>query len=227
MAMGCWRGRGVNGVSFQRRGILATVKSVVTAHRVPTTVYPVTRKGGAQWVFAVVAVMAAGCYAGVFKRLCARVCMPRFGVLLMHGRQRHSGFYVYTHTYTYNMYKTEFARIARESIVFSWLPPARLPPTSPHYLVSRISPSPGWWWANGCDGGGGGVLPFSIHTRVHIHMHTDKTDTIRQRSPMTSPRPPRHPYAQTLFWFGVLTPRPRSSPSRVNSKYSPARASNT
>jgi len=66
------------------------------------------------------AVRAGSGSAGVFKRLCARS-----GVLLMHGRPTTTQWLLRVHTHTharaymYNMYKTEFARIARESIVFS------------------------------------------------------------------------------------------------------------
>lgn len=170
--------------------------------------------------------------AGVFKRLCARS-----GVLLMHGRPTTTQWLLRVHTHTharaymYNMYKTEFARIARESIVFSWHPPAVLPvatrhrrhrlPTRPPslhiqhtrvsrcysvyiHLVSRISPSP-------YGGGGGGVLPFSVDAHR-------ETDTIRQRSPTDDLPSSRE---QTLFHSGFSSP---AAPIGVNSKYSPVYA---
>lgn len=88
-----------------------------------------------------------GCTPLEFSNVCMYVlaCLPGPLYVVTYAWPPTTQWLLRTHTHKYNMYKTEFARIARESIVFSWHPPL---PTYPihihsHYLVSRISPSPG------------------------------------------------------------------------------------
>lgn len=129
--------------------------------------------------------------------------------------------HTHTHSRIYNMYKTEFARIARESIVFSWHPPTRLHKHTLQHTTLYTSCHESVHLPGARCGRGGGVLPFSIYT-VHTHTRRHKTDTIRQRGPMTSPplstTPPS--YARTNPLLHSLAPPPVLLPSDpcVNSK---------
>lgn len=151
--------------------------------------------------------------AGVFKRLCA--CLPACPLWCVTYAWPPTTtqwlLRVHAHTCTICIKRSLLEWLENRSFSHGTHPPTHSPDKHIyiHYLVSRISPSPGWR-------GVAGFCPFP-YARRH------KTDTIRQRSPMTSP--PTVTYSQTLY--SRAWRRPTTSfffhSIRVNSKYSAVR----